>query len=196
MPPQVSGMCARFTTIPATSSRNRQRLRGRRALLAYIRRHELLVQAGAGLAVTAHVVASGDVGTTLRCARQARGLSFDDVAAATGVGAGELAALEGDRLGDGRRARAMAHLRVYARVLELDAEELLARFERAHPLPHDPPAAWSLPHAAHLAARHAPPIRQAPRSALHSLFYAVLLVVLVATVVAVITVAVATRTQS
>lgn len=84
-----------------------------------------------------------DVGSTLRRAREARGLSVRQVAAITKIPAGVLQAIdEGayDRVPRGIFARGF--IRAYAREVGLDAEEMVARFreETAEPVPAVPGA--------------------------------------------------------
>ena len=76
-------------------------------------------------------------GTTLRRAREARGLTMDDVAKETRVARRYLAALEDETLATlpgGPYSR--AYLRTYAKVLGLDAKQLLSDYAAEESLQH------------------------------------------------------------
>lgn len=75
-------------------------------------------------------VLEGGVGVALADARRARGLSIDQVAAATRIRPGQIAALERDDLAAlPGPVYARGHLRTYATYLGLDPEPLMARLE-------------------------------------------------------------------
>lgn len=69
------------------------------------------------------------LGAELRAAREASGLSIDDVAAATRVRASVIAAIEEDDFAIlGPPVYARGHLRTIAGVVGLDPEAVLARY--------------------------------------------------------------------
>jgi cytoskeleton protein RodZ len=73
------------------------------------------------------------VGDTLTHAREQRGLSVDDVSAATRIRAGLIRQIEAnDFRGCGGAVYARGHIRSIARVVEIDAEPLIAEYDREH----------------------------------------------------------------
>lgn len=73
------------------------------------------------------------VGDTLARAREQRGLSVDDVSAATRIRAGLIRQIEADDFhGCGGAVYARGHIRSIARVIELDPEPLIADYDRDH----------------------------------------------------------------
>lgn len=73
------------------------------------------------------------VGATLSEAREQRGLSVEDVSAATRIRAGLIRQIEADDFsGCGGSVYARGHLRSLARAVELDPEPLVAEFDREH----------------------------------------------------------------
>lgn len=90
---------------------------------------------------------SANVGQRLRHAREARGLSLDEAAEASGVAAVSwLQSLErGDPAELAGQARLLAWLRVYARFLGLDAEALLRRVTAAVGAEGGVPGPWDAP---------------------------------------------------
>jgi cytoskeleton protein RodZ len=95
------------------------------------------------------------VGETLVHARQERGLSVEDVTAATRIRAGLIRSIENDDFGPcGGAVYARGHIRNIARVLDIDPVPLVAEFDRAHsdemaPAPALVPAATVDPEVAH-----------------------------------------------
>ena len=95
------------------------------------------------------------VGETLTRARQERGLSVEDVTAATRIRAGLIRSIENDDFAPcGGAVYARGHIRSIARVLDIDAGPLVAEFDRAHsdeapPQPMLVPAAAVDPGVAH-----------------------------------------------
>src|SRR5438445_13140602 len=92
------------------------------------------------------------IGDTLRRERLRRGLDLDKVAAETKIGRHQLEAIEAnqfDRLPGGVFARSF--VRQYARILELDDEEILAELKQQFGEPADAaPVAEPQPSPAHL----------------------------------------------
>src|SRR5258706_3575904 len=77
-----------------------------------------------------------DVGEALRTVREARGLSVEQVAAATRVRPAHIAAIENfDIAGLPSRPFAIGYVRAYAQALRLDAEAVVARFKLEAPDP-------------------------------------------------------------
>jgi len=73
------------------------------------------------------------VGETLTRARQERGLSVEDVTAATRIRAGLVRAIEADDFSPcGGAVYARGHIRNIGRVLGIDPEPLVAEFDRSH----------------------------------------------------------------
>lgn len=73
------------------------------------------------------------VGDTLARAREQRGLSVDDVSAATRIRAGLIRQIEADDFdGCGGAVYARGHLRSIARIVDIDPEPLVAEYDRAH----------------------------------------------------------------
>lgn len=73
------------------------------------------------------------VGDTLARAREARGLSVEDVSIQTRIRAGLIRQIESDQFeGCGGAVYARGHLRSLAKVVGVDAEELVAEFNRSH----------------------------------------------------------------
>jgi len=73
------------------------------------------------------------VGETLTRARQERGLSVEDVTAATRIRAGLVRAIEADDFNPcGGAVYARGHIRSISRVLGIDSEPLVAEFDRGH----------------------------------------------------------------
>ncbi|HEX5493613.1 MAG TPA: helix-turn-helix domain-containing protein [Mycobacteriales bacterium] len=73
------------------------------------------------------------LGRVLADAREARGLSVEDVAAATRIRAQLIGQIERDDFdGCGGAIYARGHIRAIAHVVDADAEELVARFDRVH----------------------------------------------------------------
>jgi cytoskeletal protein RodZ len=73
------------------------------------------------------------VGETLSRARRKRGLSVEDVAADTRIRAGLITAIEADRFEQcGGAVYARGHIRSIARVIGINADELVAEFNAAH----------------------------------------------------------------
>ncbi|MBV2357921.1 DUF4115 domain-containing protein [Streptomyces sp. J2-1] len=73
------------------------------------------------------------VGSALRQARIAAGLTVDDVSSATRVRSGIVHAIEGDDFAPcGGDVYARGHIRTLAKAVNLDPEPLLARFESEH----------------------------------------------------------------
>ncbi|HEY9476400.1 MAG TPA: helix-turn-helix transcriptional regulator, partial [Mycobacteriales bacterium] len=72
-------------------------------------------------------------GAVLAAARVARGLSVQDVAAATRIRARLVTEIEHDQFdGCGGATYARGHIRSIAQVVGADADELVARFDRDH----------------------------------------------------------------
>jgi transcriptional regulator with XRE-family HTH domain len=88
----------------------------------------------------ASAVTSGRVATTLREAREARGLTVSDAAKATRIWERYLQALEANAPLQEFPAPVYARsfLRAYAEFLELDTDSLVRRFDEDHPVPEDP----------------------------------------------------------
>jgi transcriptional regulator with XRE-family HTH domain len=88
----------------------------------------------------ASVVTSGRVATTLREAREARGLTVSDAAKATRIWERYLQALEANAPLQEFPAPVYARsfLRAYAEFLELDTESIVRRFDEDHPVPEEP----------------------------------------------------------
>lgn len=86
------------------------------------------------------------VGASLARARDERGLSIEDVSAATRIRGGLIRAIEADEFGAcGGAVYARGHIRSIARVLDIDAEPLVAEFNRTNneepvpvPVPNQP----------------------------------------------------------
>lgn len=95
------------------------------------------------------------VGETLARARQERGLSVEDVTAATRIRGGLIRSIENDDFAAcGGAVYARGHIRNISRVLELDPAPLVAEFDRTHadesaPAPALVPAAHVDPEVAH-----------------------------------------------
>jgi cytoskeletal protein RodZ len=100
------------------------------------------------------------VGETLAAARAERGLTVEDVSTATRIRAGLIRAIEADDFaGCGGAVYARGHIRSIARVVGIDAEPLVAEFDREHsgePAPALVPAPALDPDAAARAERHRP----------------------------------------
>jgi cytoskeletal protein RodZ len=100
------------------------------------------------------------VGDTLARAREARGLSVEDVSAATRIRAGLIRQIEADKFdGCGGAVYARGHLRSLGKAVGLDTEELVAEFDRSHadePLPALVPTPALDPHDAARADRKQP----------------------------------------
>jgi transcriptional regulator with XRE-family HTH domain len=88
----------------------------------------------------ASAVTSGRVATTLREAREARGLTVSDAAKATRIWERYLQALEANAPLQEFPAPVYARsfLRAYAEFLELDTDGIVRRFDEDHPVPEDP----------------------------------------------------------
>lgn len=86
------------------------------------------------------------VGAALAHAREERGLSVDDVSAATRIRAGLLRSIEADDFGPcGGAVYARGHIRSVAKVVGIDPEPLIAEYDRQHleevlpvPVPNQP----------------------------------------------------------
>jgi cytoskeleton protein RodZ len=86
------------------------------------------------------------VGDALARAREERGLSVEDVSAATRIRAGLLRSIEADDFGPcGGSVYARGHIRSVAKVVGVDAEPLIAEYDRQHaeeslpiPVPNQP----------------------------------------------------------
>jgi cytoskeletal protein RodZ len=95
------------------------------------------------------------VGETLTRARQERGLSVEDVTAATRIRAGLIRSIENDEFGPcGGAVYARGHIRSISRVLDIDPAPLVAEFDRTHsdeapPQPALVPGAAIDPEVAH-----------------------------------------------
>jgi cytoskeleton protein RodZ len=95
------------------------------------------------------------VGETLTHARQEKGLSVEDVTAATRIRAGLIRSIENDDFNPcGGAVYARGHIRSIARVLDIDPAPLVAEFDRTHsdetgPAPVLVPAAAVDPEVAH-----------------------------------------------
>lgn len=100
------------------------------------------------------------VGDTLTRAREARGLSVEDVSNQTRIRAGLIRQIEADQFeGCGGAVYARGHLRSLAKAVGADAEELVAEFDRSHadePAPDLVPVPAVDPHAAARAERKQP----------------------------------------
>jgi cytoskeletal protein RodZ len=100
------------------------------------------------------------VGDTLARAREARGLSVDDVSTQTRIRAGLIRQIEADQFdGCGGAVYARGHLRSLAKAVGVDAEDLVAEFNRSHadePAPDLVPVPAVDPHAAARAERKQP----------------------------------------
>jgi cytoskeletal protein RodZ len=73
------------------------------------------------------------VGETLSHARRKRGLSVDDIAAATRIRATVIEAIEADHFElCGGTVYARGHIRSIAKVIGIDSEELIGQFDTAH----------------------------------------------------------------
>jgi cytoskeletal protein RodZ len=73
------------------------------------------------------------VGDALAHAREQRGLSVDDVSAATRIRAGLIRQIEADDFhGCGGAVYARGHIRSIARVIDVDPEPLVAEYDREH----------------------------------------------------------------
>lgn len=100
------------------------------------------------------------VGETLTRAREARGLSVEDVSAQTRIRGGLIRQIEADDFnGCGGAVYARGHLRSLAKAIGIDAEELVAEFDRSHadePAPALVPVPAVDPHEAARADRKAP----------------------------------------
>ena len=73
------------------------------------------------------------VGEELARAREARGMSVEDVSSSTRIRAGLIRAIEADDFDPcGGAVYARGHLRSIARVVGIDAEPLVAEFDRSH----------------------------------------------------------------
>src|SRR4051794_16485049 len=95
------------------------------------------------------------VGETLTRARQERGLSVEDVTAATRIRGGLIRSIENDDFAPcGGAVYARGHIRSISRVLDIDPAPLVAEFDRAHsddgvPAPALVPGAAIDPEVAH-----------------------------------------------
>jgi len=100
------------------------------------------------------------VGETLARAREACGLSVEDVSAQTRIRGGLIRQIEADDFnGCGGAVYARGHLRSLAKVIGIDPEELLAEFDRSHadePAPALVPVPAVDPHEAARAERKQP----------------------------------------
>lgn len=100
------------------------------------------------------------VGETLTRAREAAGLTVEDLSAQTRIRAGLIRQIEGDDFaGCGGAVYARGHLRSLAKVIGLDADELVAQFDRSHadePAPALVPVPAVDPHEAARADRKQP----------------------------------------
>jgi transcriptional regulator with XRE-family HTH domain len=86
--------------------------------------------------------AGGDIGQALKAAREARGLSLAELAEATRVRAGYLAAIEAMRLESlPSRPFVVGYIRAYAQALGLDPEAAVERFKAEEPVLDEPLAA-------------------------------------------------------
>jgi cytoskeleton protein RodZ len=109
------------------------------------------------------------VGAVLRARREQLGLSLDDVAEATKIRNWYLAALEEDN-----RARlpadvyALGFLRAYARYLDLDAGDLVARWRSSAPEEPSPPPSPAPRRGGPPIRPHAPPAGPGPSAARHA----------------------------
>ena len=73
------------------------------------------------------------VGEDLARAREARGMSVEDVSSATRIRAGLIRAIEADDFGPcGGAVYARGHLRAIARVIGIDPEPLVRDYDRTH----------------------------------------------------------------
>jgi cytoskeletal protein RodZ len=92
------------------------------------------------------------VGDTLTRARESAGLTVEDLSAQTRIRAGLIRQIEGDDFsGCGGAVYARGHLRSLAKVIGLDAGELIAEFDRSHanePVPALVPVPAVDPHEA------------------------------------------------
>jgi cytoskeleton protein RodZ len=101
------------------------------------------------------------VGETLALARQERGLSVEDVTAATRIRGGLIRSIENDDFhACGGAVYARGHIRNISRVLDIDPAPLVAEFDRAHsdeaaPAPALVPGASVDPEVAHAEPRRA-----------------------------------------
>lgn len=100
------------------------------------------------------------VGETLTRARESAGLTVDDLSSQTRIRAGLIRQIEGDDFnGCGGAVYARGHLRAMAKVVGLDADELVAEFDRSHasePVPALVPVPAVDPHEAARADRKQP----------------------------------------
>jgi len=100
------------------------------------------------------------VGETLTRAREACGLTVDDVSAQTRIRGGLIRQIEADDFsGCGGAVYARGHLRSLAKLVGLDSEELVAEFDRSHadePAPALVPVPAVDPHEAARAERKRP----------------------------------------
>lgn len=100
------------------------------------------------------------VGDTLARAREARGLSVEDVSTATRIRAGLIRQIEADNFdGCGGAVYARGHLRSLGKVVGIDTDELVAEFDRSHaddPVPALVPTPALDPHDAARADRKQP----------------------------------------
>ena len=106
--------------------------------------HRLLASAGVDVSETADVQdgvleSAPDIGAGLRMTRQRLGLSLQDVADATRIKRGYLAALEEMRIEDlPSRPFTIGYVRAYARALGLDDEAAVSRFKLDAPSAAEP----------------------------------------------------------